>query len=104
MMKTKVTRNKELVLKKKAGWSFRRLAAHFNITVSRAFEIWENCATVKEKEAMFTNKIVRINKNAEIKEKKQIINNLLKKNYSYAKIGRIVGLSRQRVHQILIKV
>lgn len=42
MMKAKESRNKELVLKKKAGWSFRQLAAHFNITVSRAFEIYED--------------------------------------------------------------
>jgi hypothetical protein len=40
-MKPKLNRNKELVSKKKAGWSFRQLATHFNITVSRAFEIYE---------------------------------------------------------------
>jgi len=41
-MKAKVNRNKELVSKKKAGWSFRQLAAHFNITVSRAFELYRD--------------------------------------------------------------
>jgi hypothetical protein len=103
MMKAKVDRNSELILKKKAGWSFRQLAAHFNITVSRAFEIWESCATIKEKEDVLKNKRANINKKIEVKEKKEIINSLLKKNYSYAKIGRIIGLSRQRIHQILVE-
>lgn len=42
--KPKVDRNKDLVAKrddKRDPWPFRKLAAHFNITVSRAYEIYE---------------------------------------------------------------
>lgn len=40
-MKEKKERNKDLVLKRKSGWSFRKLATYFNIKVSTVFEIWK---------------------------------------------------------------
>lgn len=42
MSKQKLQRNEELVLKRRSGWSFRKLAQHFNLTVSRTYEIWED--------------------------------------------------------------
>lgn len=89
----KENRNNKLIEKRKEGWSFRRLAKHFNITVSRAYEIWNNNTIETEKEKF------KKDESGE-KERKEIIKQLLKKEYSFAKIGRIVGISRQRVHQI----
>lgn len=41
MAKIKLNRNTELLKKQKEGWSFRQLAEHFNITVSRTYEIYK---------------------------------------------------------------
>jgi hypothetical protein len=40
MFPAKLKRNRELVLKRKSGWSFRKLAEYFNLSPGRVFEIW----------------------------------------------------------------
>lgn len=40
MSKTKEIRNREIVKKKLAGWSYGKLAEHFNLSRPRVLEIW----------------------------------------------------------------
>lgn len=41
MSKVKENRNKEIVEKKVNGWSYRKLAEHFNISAPRIVEIYQ---------------------------------------------------------------
>lgn len=41
MSRIKENRNKEIVEKKLAGWSYRKLAEHFNLSAPRIVVIWQ---------------------------------------------------------------